>query len=49
MAAGTGAEVIHIERPGRGENWREAEFPISGPNGEKIASTLVSGLVQPIV
>jgi len=41
MAAEMGAEVIHIERPGRGEDWREAEFPIPGPNGEQIASSWV--------
>ena len=41
MAAEMGAEVIHIERPGEGEDWREAEFPISGPNGEQIASSWI--------
>ena len=41
MAAEMGAEVIHIERPGKGKDWREAEFPISGPNGEQIASSWV--------
>ena len=41
MAAEMGAEVIHIERPGKGEDWREAEFPISGPNGEQIASSWI--------
>ena len=41
MAAEMGAEVIHIERPGGGEDWRHAEFPIEGPNGEPIASSWV--------
>ncbi len=41
IAAEMGAEVIHIERPGKGEDWREAEFPIDGPNGERIASSWV--------
>ena len=41
MAAEMGAEVIHIERPGKGEDWRVAEFPIDGPNGEQIASSWI--------
>jgi len=41
MAAEMGAEVIHIERPGKGEDWRAAEFPIDGPNGEQIASSWI--------
>ncbi len=40
-AAEMGAEVIHIERPGSGEDWRHAEFPIVGPDGELIASSWV--------
>ena len=38
---GDGREVIHIERPSKGEDWREAELPISGPTGEQIASSWI--------
>ena len=41
LAADMGAEVIHIERPGLGEDWRHAEFPIEGPNGERVASSWI--------
>ena len=39
MAAEMGAEVIHVERPGAGEDWRVAEFPIQGPDGNLVASS----------
>ena len=39
MAAEMGAEVIHVERPGAGEDWRVAEFPIQGPGGNLVASS----------
>ncbi len=39
MAAEMGAEVIHVERPGAGEDWRVAEFPIEGPDGILVASS----------
>ncbi len=41
MAAEMGAEVIHVEKPGPGEDWRHAEFPIESPEGEEIASSWV--------
>lgn len=41
LAADMGAEVIHIERPGLGEDWRHAEFPIEGPDGQPIASSWI--------
>jgi crotonobetainyl-CoA:carnitine CoA-transferase CaiB-like acyl-CoA transferase len=41
MAADMGAEVIHIERPGGGEDWRHAEFPIVSPSGVTVASSWI--------
>ena len=41
MAADMGAEVIHIERPGGGEDWRHAEFPIESPSGVPVASSWI--------
>ena len=41
MAADMGAEVIHIEKPGKGEDWRVAEFPIETPDGGLAASSWI--------
>ncbi len=41
MAAEMGAEVIHIERTGNGEDWRVAEFPIETPSGDLAASSWI--------
>ncbi len=41
LAADVGAEVIHVERPPGGEDWRHAEFPIVAPDGELVASSWI--------